>query len=267
MPTANLDSQGQPLFVAGTGPWLLVNASTTAVAYIDTTPNVNAGSSIPVPPQASISVDGSQQWWGASLSDSIIEMLILPGGTEWQNPVGVQVALADLGLATEAEQVTQTGAINGVNTTLGTPAQHADVTTTLPSALQAAGVPPYIPGLRSAALSQMSAAGSPYSLVTFSGNSRIWYASLSFAVSTDASYSAGADGPFAELYIQSIGQIILICQVAINAPDQAVNSDQSLSFGGIEVASGDSVFANINNGNAITDALIRAGAVLLYTTP
>jgi len=155
--------------------------------------------------------------------------------------------LALLGLATKAEQITQT--------------------TDIPTNIQTLGTPPYIPNLKAASFTQMAPAGSPYSLVTVGAASRIWYASLSFAVATDSTYAGGADGPFSELYIQTIGEIILACQLAINGTEQALNSDQVLSLGGIPVAAGDTIFANINNGNTIADAIIRAGAVVLYTTP
>jgi hypothetical protein len=118
MPTVNLDSQAQPLFSPGlSGSVLLVNNDTVKTIYVDQVPQVSPDS-IPIPPQASMAVDTSQVWWGLNTSGGIVQLLVMPGGTQWFNPVGVQVAVDALGLATADNQATQISAAGTTNDTL-----------------------------------------------------------------------------------------------------------------------------------------------------
>jgi hypothetical protein len=128
------------------------------------------------------------------------------------------------------------------------------------------GTPPYIPNLQSASAAQMSPAGSPYTLVTFTAQSRIWAAALSFSVSSSSAFT-GSDGPFCGLEIGSGSGTLLICQLAVDGPSQGLSSDKELEIGGIQVDPGTSIIINVNNGTSVTDLFIRAGAVVLYTTP
>lgn len=125
--------------------FLLVNNDTARPLYISQARGVNRESD-QVPAQGSVSLTG---WWYASTLDdaTTIECFVLPGGSQWSNPVGVQIALSALGLATDASvnnpaygppthaDVTTTGPANitggkklaDVDATLGTPAQTADI--------------------------------------------------------------------------------------------------------------------------------------------
>lgn len=98
MGTLNLDARPQPLFPAGQGSVLLVNNDETHTVYVDNNKSVTT-SSVPLPPQGQITVDGTVQWWGATLSPATVQLVAAPGGTQWNNPVGVQIALSALGLA------------------------------------------------------------------------------------------------------------------------------------------------------------------------
>ena len=133
--------------------FLFVNNDTVNPVYIAQSKGVNRESD-QIPAQGSVSLTG---WWYASSLDNTqtIECFVLPGGSQWSNPVGVQIALNTLGLAkdssvnapaygppTSTDVVTNgPGNITGgkklsdVNNTLGTPAQSIDVVTTLPTNL------------------------------------------------------------------------------------------------------------------------------------
>ena len=188
----------------------------------------------------------------------VVQLAIFPGGTQWTpSPYQVAEQLAALGLALNSTLET-------TNTVLGTPAQTDDIITTLPANLLAGGVPPYIPDLKSAYAYQLDPSDSPETLITFDADSRIWAVSLSFSVVTSSAYS-GAAGPFAA--IQTPSQTLVICQLALDAPSQSLSSDQGLAIGGIPVSSGEGITCDINNGTSVTDAVLRAAALILYTTP
>jgi hypothetical protein len=155
--------------------------------------------------------------------------------------------LALLGLATADNQVAQNTAI--------------------PTNILAMGAPPYIPTLKPpAALDRMTTAGSPYTLFTVTEPSRLWVANMSFAAGTDPSYS-GSNDPAGRVYINGISTTVVLCQVVLSAPGQALVSPSGLTIGGIQLAAGDTVYADVNGGNAIDDVSMNACAVALYSTP
>jgi hypothetical protein len=84
---------------------------TRDVAQAGPNPRV-AATDIPIAPQASLVLDGTIRYYGSTVASvGAVELLVIPGGTDWQNPVGVQVALADLGLATYDGQVPAGGRV------------------------------------------------------------------------------------------------------------------------------------------------------------
>lgn len=236
---------------------LIYNTDLTNVAYVGYSSGLTIYNSTQVQPLTYAVIDASKQVY-AFCPTAQITLNVTPGGT-YQSPSPAQTAaqIQALGLMKDT-----TG--QAIHTTLGIPAQTNDVISSLPTNLQSMGVPPFVPGIKSAAAVQMSPGTSPQTLVTFSQDGELWYASLSFSVSTDSTF-ASTDGPFAYLYLQSTGEILLACQLAINGPGQSETANQNLSFGGIVVSSGDSILVNINNGTSVADAFIRAGAVVLYT--
>lgn len=103
---------------------LLVNLDTVNTIYMGTENSfgVSAGSpdSVPLAPQASMVADGSTDWYAAIPTGQKAQLASLPGGTQFDNPVGVQIALSALGLATAANQNTQNNTALATNNVLGT---------------------------------------------------------------------------------------------------------------------------------------------------
>lgn len=90
----------------------VTNLDEVSTVWVDTDTTITA-SSTPLPPQASAVYDGSTDVWASTLSQNLIVAVdFAPGSLYYDNPVGVQIALNALGLATASNQVTQTGAIN-----------------------------------------------------------------------------------------------------------------------------------------------------------
>lgn len=104
MPTVNVDASGQLLY-AGTDPYLVVNNDDTKAIYLSQQQGVN-GADNTLPAQASVALTGP--WYASTLTQGeVVEALVFPDATQWDNPVGVQIALNALGLATADNQTTQ----------------------------------------------------------------------------------------------------------------------------------------------------------------
>jgi hypothetical protein len=99
-------------------PIRITNLDSTSTIYVDTDIPVNAGST-PLPPQASIVYDGSADVWASTAVAGLVVLVdAAPRSTYYENPVGVQIALNALGLATAAGQTNQNTAIpNGIAAT------------------------------------------------------------------------------------------------------------------------------------------------------
>lgn len=103
---------------------LLANLDTVNTIYLgnENSFGVFAGSddSVPLAPQASMVADGSVRWFAAIPAGQKAQLGKFPGGTQFDNPVGVQIALSALGLATAANQTTQNNTALATNNVLGT---------------------------------------------------------------------------------------------------------------------------------------------------
>jgi hypothetical protein len=89
----------------------VTNLDEVSTVWVDTDTTITA-SSTPLPPQASAVYDGSTDVWASTLSQNLIVSVdFAPGSLYYDNPVGVQIALSALGLATASNQVAQETAI------------------------------------------------------------------------------------------------------------------------------------------------------------
>lgn len=133
-------------------------------------------------------------------------------------------------------------------------------------ALSATGVPPAVPGMASYTEIAGSAAGSPYTLTTFAANSRIWAAELSLVITTSSTYASATNG--LNSYIKTGSGIVLaVAELAVSEAGQVAAVAPSNQFYGIEVLAGDTIELLVNSGISIPNAIIRASAVVLASTP
>jgi hypothetical protein len=202
-------------------------------------PGVDANSS-PLPAQASSVFDGSTDVWMSTLAGGPIVIIdFAPGSTSWDNPVGVQIALSNLGLATSALQQTQ-------------------------QATLISGVPPNVPGVKCAKIiRQAETAG-----VTFLGPlacpAKLWLATLAHGMSTGANFVPNAE-TFAQIQTTESGLVLGSTELSISAINQVADAALALPLNGLQLLAGDSVQLNVNAGATQAFMIERASATLLYT--
>lgn len=224
------------------GPCLLVNTDTAATVYIGPQRPVTT-SDVPLPPQASVSLDGSVPWYLTTGDQAVkVACAVLPGGLNWDNPVGVQLALDTLGLAKES--------------TLAA----------LPSQLQALGIPPFIPNAQPFGAVDLGPLGGPHVIVPAQGSDEfIWFAHLSFAGSSNAAHT-GNDQMYAMLRTGS-GKPLLPCQIAVGDAASADSDSAQLGMGGVLLTAGDDIVCDVNNGMIVSQAEFRAACVVILGSP
>jgi hypothetical protein len=285
MPSLNLDETSQLLFVPkAAASWLIVNSDEADTCYLAPQKPVHA-TDVPLPPQASVTLDGSLSWYGSTLAETtLVVALVLPGGTSWTNPVGVEIALQTLGLATaenqETTQSTLTSGIalpvgaatettlTGVNATLGSPAQDATVASVATNTGDAltAGVPPGVPNINSASTVGGSPEDSPDTVFTFPEDGRLWGVVLSAAVASGSGYTTGAARFYA---IAQIGDPVVVASLELNLAGASMSESDVVyvPFNGIPVAAGTPLILNINGGTAVEFVVFNISAVFFYSIP
>ena len=239
MPVVNLSKgSGQSLFEPGYGSVLIVNNSEAETIWIGPQSAVTA-SDIPIAPQASVTLDGTVRWYGSTVADAgVVEVLVLPGGTDWQNPVGVEIALSSLGLATADLQTSQLNV----------------------------GIPPNVPNIQAASTINGEVADSPFTVYTMPADGRLWGVNMSGSCSASPTYSAGAERFFWQAQADS-DIVLAIIEQSLNGAGQAQSDSIYIPFNGLAVAEGIPLIFIINSGASIPEVAIIGSIVFFYSIP
>lgn len=226
-------------------PFLLANTDTANPVYYSDNLTISGNSSV-IEPQATVGFDGTRDVYASTLNPSV-EVLVdhIPGGTQWSNPVGVQIALNALGLAKDTSVMAVAG-----NTA---------------SALTA-GVPPGVPAVASASKLFGSAAGSPYAMHTFAAAGRVWGVSISCAIATAAAYAGGPVSVYAQI-LTSSGITLEEIELAVSGAGQIDSDHGDLALNGLPIVAGATIQLDVNGAAPITNAIIRASGLVLYSVP
>lgn len=107
---------------AGKGPQLLENRDLLTTVYLGSDEGTDPGGNdtVPLDPLGNKAFDGSSDWWARTISGGAV-VVSIPGGTGSQvSPVLIAEQLAAAGLATAANQVTGTAAVNSLPGTIST---------------------------------------------------------------------------------------------------------------------------------------------------
>lgn len=228
---------GQSLFEPGRGSVLIVNNDESDLVYAGPNRRVSR-TDTPIEPQGSVVLDGSVRYYASTVGAGEVEVLVIPGGLDWQNPVGVQVALATLGLATAELQGSQ----------------------------MSVGIPPNVPAVAAVDALNQAPADSPVTVYTFTAPGRVWGVNLSVTAAASSAYAGGFNRVFALAEIGTTTPLAAI-ELAINAASQISNDTVYVPFNGLQVVDGAKLMANINGGVSITLATVVASIVFYYSIP
>jgi hypothetical protein len=133
--------------------------------------------------------------------------------------------------------------------------------------IQAFGIPPVVPNTLSASfIGQGAGGGGPF--FTFSKAGHIWAVHLSFAAATNSSYTGGVTQLYARVKASTgTGLDLCVIELAVSGPNQNANGDGDLSMPGIPVAKNDQLILDPNNNVALTNGVMHASTVVLYSIP
>jgi hypothetical protein len=109
----------------------------------------------------------------------------------------------------------------------------------------------------------------PTAFYTFPQAGRLFAAEISFAVGTNASYSASVTQLYATVSTLS-GLNLGTVELAVAAPSQAVNGQGGLTLpdAGVPVAAGDKLRLDVNNGASLgIGGVMRATCEVFFTLP
>jgi hypothetical protein len=268
MPLTNCSNSPTPVVSAGQGPCLLFNRDIANTIIYGPDSGISGGTSANLneysilDPLGYVALDGKSDVYASTLAQGVTAYLdVIPGASSANaGPALSAESIAALGLATEANQVTNNDYLGG--TIPG--ALISTSSTYIAEDILNHGAPPWVQNLQSASAIELSPGSSPYTLFTATSDCRIWGGNLSFSCSTSSAYSA-SEQAYCTMTIGS--NVSLACEQALNGPSQVAQSDPSLGMLGIALAASDSVVISINGGTTISDVFIRAAAAILYTVP
>lgn len=230
----NADESSQLLYAAA-GSYFIVNLDEADTCYISQARTVHT-SDVPLPAQASAQLTGP---WYVSTCDPevLVTVAVLPGSAGgYTNPVGVQIALAALGLAKDA---TLTGG----------------------SAL----AQPAVPGMLFASAVNIGAQAA-HAIVTPPSAYRLWSAWISYSVLAETSYTDAIAQFFASIQDPS-GTNLTGIELAVYHAGQDQNDTIGVQFPGLSLPAGQAVVLNVNSGTVLTGTQQRASAGVMYSIP
>ena len=152
--------------------------------------------------------------------------------------------------------------VQALNATLAAPAQQPTLDSLL-AQIQTAGAQPYVPGLHST--NKRGIGASIQTLNTFAADSRIWRASISYAASSNSTFSGTSS---MNAWLQTGGGIVLaVVELALGGPNSETWGNDNGQIPGMPIAAGDTVAVYVNNGNTITNVLMQCSCTVLFSTP
>jgi hypothetical protein len=121
-----------------------------------------------------------------------------------------------------------------------------------------------VPNCKAAVLIQQNV-GQPH-FFTFPAAGRIWTVVLSYAITSNNSFSLATSRNFAA--IQTASSLTLaIVQLGVAGADQAANGQSEPPLNGLPLTQGDSLILNVNGGVVVNNLDQQASAVVLYSIP
>lgn len=135
----------------------------------------------------------------------------------------------------------------------------------LAGALGYPGVPPAVPNMLGATVFQQGVG--VVQLFKFTAPGRIWTVILSFVVTSNASFTLSTARTVAAVQTATSGLTLAVVQLGVANPNQYDSGTCPISFGGLQVAPGETVRLNVNNNNGVVNMDQQASASMLYSIP
>lgn len=151
--------------------------------------------------------------------------------------------------------------ITGTSTTPGSRSGSGE----LAGALGYPGVPPAVPNMLGATVFQQGVGN--VQLFKFTQPGRIWTVILTFAITSNASFSLSTSRTVAAVQTATSGLTLAVIQLGVANPNQHAEGTCPISFGGLQVVPGEIVRLNVSNGTGITNLDQQASATMLYSLP
>lgn len=220
-----------PVSGATADPVMVVNLDEVNTVYLGSSANQVV---LPLGPVASVTL-APPVWASAPVP---VTVGVIPGGIAWANPVGVQVALDALGLATADLQNTQ----------------------------MATGIPPNVPNVASANTINGTPTASPVTVFTMPSAGRLWGVNMSGSCSASSGYAGGNDR-FYCLAQTSSGIVLATIEQALNEMGQSQSDSVYVPFNGLDIPTGTKLELIINGGTNIGGVEVIASVVFFYSIP
>jgi len=273
------DTDAALIWAAGDGRAFIANRDETNTVITGQTNGISSADNAHdiLDPLGGFVADGSVNVYARALSGKNVIIDAIPGAMFWApSPVQAAVQIAELGLATEANQTTQIGVAGNTNTILGSPAQDGTVSlvnTTLgapaqdgsvialPGGIFATGVPLYSKPSVFASRSNLSVPAASTRTIGPGTVGQIGY-EVGFTVSGSAS-----GHPFVTVTMTWVDSVtgLLVAEEIWVLPAGSVNG---LTYYGTGPTKGDTLTVSIANNDpttALTVSCVIATNSRLYT--
>lgn len=150
------------------------------------------------------------------------------------------------GLATQATALNQLAGITATNTQLGE------------------GVAPSVPNYNTGDQILQAPGGSPYTLLTASGNGRIWAAEVSASIGSSG--GVGTNHVYARVYTSG-GKTLAIVELCVEGNPDKDSGSVVVQFTGAPISSGASILLDVNGGVTVAGTTLRASGLAGISVP
>jgi hypothetical protein len=136
----------------------------------------------------------------------------------------------------------------------------------LAGALGYPGVPAAVPNLLGASLFQQGTSGIP-TLITFTAAARIWSVTLSYVITSNATFSLSTVRTVAAVQATLNPLVLAVVQLGVANPNREAWGNGGGLYPGLPVQAGETLQLNINNGVVVPQLDQQCSVSVLYSIP
>lgn len=127
------------------------------------------------------------------------------------------------------------------------------------------GVPAAVPNCQGATIFQQGVGVVP--MFTFPAAGRIWIVVLSYALTSNNSFSLATARTVAAVQTVTSGLTLAVVQLGVGNANQHSEGTCPIAFPGLPVVRGETVRLSVNNGTSVPQLDQQASATMLYSIP